>query len=92
MPGVPRGYSETNTAVDLLRCRKWGVEATLPPETALQPTLLSEIAMRFRVSGAPVNFLNGPLDALRKSPRAFFKSDTVNFLRAQRLLKRRETE
>ncbi len=53
---------------DLLLCRQWGISATLPAETATTPTLLKEIARRFRLAAPIVELLNQPLAAKPKKP------------------------
>ncbi|HUZ04266.1 MAG TPA: DUF2461 domain-containing protein [Acidobacteriaceae bacterium] len=67
----PKGFPKDHPAMDLLLCRQWGVEATLPAETALKPTLLREILTRFRAAAPMVELLNRPLItrlAARKRP------------------------
>ena len=57
----PKGFPKEHPAMDLLLCRQWGVEATLPAEAALKPTLLREILTRFRAAAPMVELLNRPL-------------------------------
>lgn len=57
----PKGFPKDHPAMDLLLCRQWGVEATLPAEAALKPTLLREIVTRFRAAAPMVELLNRPL-------------------------------
>jgi uncharacterized protein (TIGR02453 family) len=57
----PRGFAPGSPAIDLIRCRQWGVSATLPAEAATQPTLLKAIASRFALAAPIVHFLNAPL-------------------------------
>jgi uncharacterized protein (TIGR02453 family) len=71
----PRGFPKNHPAMDLIACRQWGVAATLPPETALKPTLRKEIVSRFRAATPMVEFLNRPLIA--SLPRKTF---TLDFL------------
>ncbi|HEY0760313.1 MAG TPA: DUF2461 domain-containing protein [Acidisarcina sp.] len=64
----PRGVSPEHPAIDLLKCRQWGVAATLPVEAALKPSLPSEVIKRFRLSTPLVSALNEPLSGA--PPRA----------------------
>lgn len=57
----PKGFPKDHPAVDLIACRQWGVAATLPAETALQPDLRKQIVSRFRAAAPLVEFLNRPL-------------------------------
>ena len=69
----PKGFPAEHPAMDLLKCRQWGVHATLAAEAALQPTLVKEIVRRFRLAAPLVALLNQPLTAAieRKKPRLF---------------------
>jgi uncharacterized protein (TIGR02453 family) len=60
---VPRGFSPELPSADLLQYQQWGVSATLPPETAIAPTLVREIAKRFALAAPLVHFLNAPIEA-----------------------------
>jgi uncharacterized protein (TIGR02453 family) len=57
----PKGFPKEHPALDLVACRQWGVSASLPAETALQPTLRKEIVSRFRAAAPLIEFLNRPL-------------------------------
>src|SRR5206468_5055639 len=46
MKRVPKGFHEDSPAAELLKCRKWGLSATLPPELATEPRLVKEIVRR----------------------------------------------
>lgn len=64
----PKGFAAEEAAMDLLRCRQWGVAATLPVEVATKPTLVKEIVERFRLAAPVVRLLNTPLVGKRKQP------------------------
>ena len=66
----PKGFSKDHPAMDLIACRQWGVSATLPAETALQPTLRKEIVNRFRAAAPLIEFLNRPLTTQSAKPTA----------------------
>ena len=75
----PKGFSDLSdpnvaAALDLLRCREWGISATLPVEAALEPTLPKQIIDRFRHAAPLVNLLNAPLTAAarQRPPRPLF--------------------
>jgi uncharacterized protein (TIGR02453 family) len=65
---APRGFPADSPALDLLLCRQWGVSATLPAETALEPTLVKEITKRFALAAPMVDFLNAGIVAGGPSP------------------------
>lgn len=64
----PKGFSADDPALDLLQCQQWGLGAHLPPETALEPTLLKQIIERFKVAAPVVALLNTPLAPKPKRP------------------------
>ncbi|GGA71159.1 TIGR02453 family protein [Edaphobacter acidisoli] len=64
----PKGFAADDPALDLLMCQQWGITAHLPPETALQPTLLKDIIERFKVAAPVVALLNAPLAPKPKRP------------------------
>jgi uncharacterized protein (TIGR02453 family) len=75
MSRPPKGFPKEHPAMDLIACRQWGVSATLPAETALEPTLRKEIISRFRAAAPLVAFLNAPLTtgaAKQKSMNRYF--------------------
>jgi uncharacterized protein (TIGR02453 family) len=65
---APRGFPADSPALDLLLCRQWGVSATLPAATALEPTLVKEITKRFALAAPMVDFLNAGIVAGGASP------------------------
>lgn len=54
----PAGFAADHPALDLLRCRQWGLSCTLPVETALSPRVVAEITRRFRLAAPVVEALN----------------------------------
>ena len=70
MKRVPKGFAQTSPAAELLKCRKWGLSATLPAEAATSPTLVREIARRFEAVTPLIRFLNAPLALARPRPIA----------------------
>ena len=66
MKRVPKGFAQDSPAADLLRCRKWGLSATLPAELATEPKLVKEVARRFEAAAPLVQFLNAPILPARR--------------------------
>jgi uncharacterized protein (DUF2461 family) len=65
----PKGFAEADeAAMDLLRCRQWGVAATLPAEVATTPALVKEIVSRFKLAAPVVKLLNTPLAPKARKP------------------------
>jgi uncharacterized protein (TIGR02453 family) len=58
---VPKGFAADHPAADLLRYRQWGLSVSLPADTALKPTLSTEILKRFRAAAPLIELLNTPL-------------------------------
>jgi uncharacterized protein (TIGR02453 family) len=67
----PKGFptefdGKPHPALDLIRCRQWGLSATLPVEMATQPGLADEVARHFRLAAPLVAALNTPIAASLK--------------------------
>jgi uncharacterized protein (TIGR02453 family) len=62
----PKGFPPDHPAVDLIRHRQWGLSATLPPETALDPKLATIVIKYFRLAAPVVDALNTPIAAALK--------------------------
>ena len=66
---APKGFeAESAAALDLLRCRQWGLTATLPAAEALSPDLLHTVLSRFRLAAPLVAILNEPLGTEARKP------------------------
>ena len=64
----PKGFpaelnGKPHPALDLIRCRQWGLSATLPVEAALEPDFAKEIARHFKLAAPLVAALNTPIAA-----------------------------
>jgi uncharacterized protein (TIGR02453 family) len=70
MKRVPKGFSADSPAAELLKCRRWGVSATMPAELATEARLVKEVARRFAVAAPLIRFLNAPLTPARPRPMA----------------------
>jgi uncharacterized protein (TIGR02453 family) len=64
----PAGFGADHPALDLLRCRQWGLSCTLPVEVALQPGFSAEIVRRFRLAAPVVAALNKAILAPAAEP------------------------
>jgi uncharacterized protein (TIGR02453 family) len=60
---TPKGFPTEHPSDDLIRCRQWGISATLPVEAALEPTLAAEIVRHFKLAAPLVAALNTPIVA-----------------------------
>jgi hypothetical protein len=49
--------------MDLIRCRQWGLAATLPAETALKADLAAIVVRYFKIAAPVVDALNTPIAA-----------------------------
>lgn len=59
----PKGFPADHPAMDLVRCRQWGLSATLPSETALDPKLAQTVVRYFKIAAPVVDALNAPFAA-----------------------------
>ena len=59
----PKGFPSEHAGMDLIRCRQWGLAATLPAKTALKKDLADVIIRYFKVAAPVVDALNTPLEA-----------------------------
>jgi len=62
----PKGFpteldGRPHPALDLIRCRQWGLSATLPPEAALESNLAAEVVRHFKLAAPVVAALNTPI-------------------------------
>src|ERR1700759_3855638 len=59
----PKGFPNDHPALDLIQCRQWGLSATLPANTALQPDFAPTITRHFKLAAPLVDALNTPIAA-----------------------------
>jgi uncharacterized protein (TIGR02453 family) len=59
----PKGFPAEHPGMDLIRCRQWGIAATLPAKDALDPKLAATIIRHFRLAAPIVDALNTPIAA-----------------------------
>ena len=59
----PKGFPCEHPAMDLVRCRQWGLSTTLPAETALEPKFADVLVRHFKLAAPVVDALNTPIAA-----------------------------
>ena len=62
----PKGFPCEHPGMDLIRCRQWGLAATLPPKTALDPKFAATVIRYFKLAAPVVDALNTPIAASLK--------------------------
>jgi len=69
----PKGFPAEHPALDLIRCRQWGLSVTLPVETALEKNFAATLVRHFRLATPLVEALNTPIQGtLKPRKRVFF--------------------
>jgi uncharacterized protein (TIGR02453 family) len=64
----PKGFPSEHPGMDLIRCRQWGLAATLPAAEALKPNLATTLIRYFKIAAPVVDALNTPI-AAAQAPR-----------------------
>jgi uncharacterized protein (DUF2461 family) len=59
----PKGFPADHPGMDLIRCKQWGIAATLPAATALKKDFAATITRYFRIAAPVVDALNRPIAA-----------------------------
>jgi len=59
----PKGFPPDHPAINLIKCKQWGLSTTLPAETALEPNFASTLIKHFKLLAPMVNALNTPIAA-----------------------------
>jgi uncharacterized protein (TIGR02453 family) len=59
----PKGFPCEHPGMDLIRCRQWGLAASLPAAEALKPDLAATIIRHFKIAAPVVDALNTPIAA-----------------------------
>jgi uncharacterized protein (TIGR02453 family) len=62
----PKGFPAEHPALDLVRCRQWGLSATLPSEAAFDPKFATTVIRYFKLAAPLVDALNTPIAAALK--------------------------
>jgi uncharacterized protein (TIGR02453 family) len=59
----PKGFPCEHPALDLIKCRQWGLAATLPAAEALKPGFAATLIRYFKLAAPLVDALNTPIAA-----------------------------
>jgi len=59
----PKGFPSEHAGMDLIRCRQWGLAATLPADTALKADLAATVVRYYKIAAPVVDALNTPIAA-----------------------------
>ena len=62
----PKGFPSEHPALDLIRCRQWGLSTTLPAAAALEADFAAVLASHFKLAAPLVEALNTPILAAMK--------------------------
>jgi uncharacterized protein (TIGR02453 family) len=62
----PKGFPAEHEAMDLIKCRQWGLSATLAAETALDKNFAATVTKYFKLAAPIVDALNTPIAATLK--------------------------
>jgi uncharacterized protein (DUF2461 family) len=65
----PKGFPCEHPGLDLIRCRQWGLHATLPAAEALKPNLAATVIRHFKIAAPVVDALNTPIAAAQPPKR-----------------------
>jgi uncharacterized protein (TIGR02453 family) len=57
----PKGFASDHPAIDLIRCRQWGLSARLPAEAALDANFGGVLVRHFKLAAPVVAALNAPI-------------------------------
>jgi uncharacterized protein (DUF2461 family) len=57
----PKGFPCEHPAMDLIRCRQWGLSTSLPAKAALKADFAAVLARHFRLAAPVVEALNTPI-------------------------------
>lgn len=62
----PKGFPAEHPAMDLVRCRQWGLSATLPADLSLEPKFADTVIRHLKLAAPVVDALNTPIAATLK--------------------------
>jgi len=65
----PKGFPQEHPGMDLIRCRQWGLAATLPADEALKPSFAATLIRSFKIAAPVVDALNTPIAAAQAPKR-----------------------
>jgi uncharacterized protein (TIGR02453 family) len=59
----PKGFPAEHPAMDLIKCRQWGLATTLPASVALEKDVAAKVIRYFKLAAPVVDALNTPIAA-----------------------------
>ena len=65
----PKGFDADHPAIDLIRCRQWGLSTGLPVEAALDPKFPATLVRHFKLASPVVDALNEAILAGSATPK-----------------------
>jgi uncharacterized protein (TIGR02453 family) len=65
----PKGFPCEHPGMDLIRCRQWGLAASLPATEALKPNFAATLIRHFKIAAPVVDALNTPIAAAQAPKR-----------------------
>jgi uncharacterized protein (TIGR02453 family) len=65
----PKGFPCEHPALDLIKCKQWGLSTTLPAKAALEKDFAGMVARYFKLATPMVEALNAPIAASLKPKR-----------------------
>ncbi len=68
----PKGFPPEHPAIDLIKCKQWGLSATLPAEIALEPNFAATLIKHFKLLAPLVDALNTPIAASLPTKKVLF--------------------
>jgi uncharacterized protein (TIGR02453 family) len=69
---APKGFDPEHPAMDLVKCRQWGLSVSLGPEAALDPKLAATVIRYFKLAAPVVDALNEPIVAAMPKKKVLF--------------------
>lgn len=74
----PKGFPADHAGMDLIRCRQWGISATLPAAAALEKNFAAAVIRHFRIAAPVVDALNTPIAAAQAAgKKAPFRLNSI---------------
>jgi len=68
----PKGFPCEHPAMDLIKCKQWGLRTELPAETALEPNFAQTLIRHFKLLAPLVDALNTPIAASQPKKKILF--------------------
>jgi uncharacterized protein (TIGR02453 family) len=59
----PKGFPPDHPAIDLIKCKQWGLSTELPAEAALEANFAATLVKHFKLLAPMVDALNTPIAA-----------------------------